>query len=98
MKNKSLKLLIYIAIPIITVVLCRLLKVAQGEKNEEIVFGIMLGLFSDIIFFICLTLKYGNPQKPHIKETSHMDFPFYDAPDTAAIICCHIINDGQPIL
>lgn len=98
MKNKALKLLIYIAIPIITVVLCRLLKVAQGEKNEEIVFGIMLGLFLDIIFFICLTLKYGNPQKPHIKETLHMDFPFYDAPDTAAIICCHIINDGKPIL
>ena len=98
MKNKALKLLIYIAIPIITVVLCRLLKVAQGEKNEEIVFGIMLGLFLDIIFFICLTLKYGNPQKPHIKETLYMDFPFYDAPDTAAIICCHIINDGKPIL
>ena len=28
----------------------------------------------------------------------HMDFPFYDAPDTATIICCHIIDDDEPIL
>ena len=27
-----------------------------------------------------------------------MDFPFYDAPNTATIICCHIIDDGKPIL
>lgn len=27
-----------------------------------------------------------------------MAFPFYDAPNTAAIICCHVINDGKPIL
>ena len=27
----------------------------------------------------------------------HMDFPFYDAPNTATIICCHIIDDGKPI-
>ena len=27
-----------------------------------------------------------------------MDFPFYDAPNTAAIICCHIIDDGKPVL
>lgn len=25
-----------------------------------------------------------------------MDFPFYDAPNTAAIICCHIIDDVDP--
>ena len=52
MRNKYLKQLIYVVIPIITVFLCRLLKVAQGEKNEEIVFGIMLGILLDIIFFI----------------------------------------------
>ena len=28
----------------------------------------------------------------------HMDSPFYDAPNTATIICCHIIDDGKPIL
>ena len=27
-----------------------------------------------------------------------MDFPFYDAPNTAAIICCHIIYDGKHVL
>ena len=27
-----------------------------------------------------------------------MDFPFYDAPNTATIICCHIIDNGKPIL
>ena len=27
-----------------------------------------------------------------------MDFPFYDAPNTAAIVCCHIIDDGKPVL
>lgn len=52
MKNNCLKALIYIIIPIITVLLCRLLRVAQGEKNEEIVFGIMVGILIDIIFII----------------------------------------------
>jgi len=27
-----------------------------------------------------------------------MKFPFYDAPNTATIICCHIVNDNKPIL
>ncbi len=27
-----------------------------------------------------------------------MEFPFYDAPDTAAIICCHIMENELPIL
>lgn len=27
-----------------------------------------------------------------------MDFPFYDAPDTASITCCHIVDDGKTIL
>ena len=48
---------LYIVIPIITVFLCRLLKVAQGEKNEEIVFGIMLGILLDIIFFIIQKIR-----------------------------------------
>lgn len=60
MRNKYLKQLIYVLIPIITVFLCRLLKVAQGEKNEEIVFGIMLGILLDIVFFIIQILKLKN--------------------------------------
>ena len=55
--KKYLKYLFYIVIPIIAVFLCRILKVAQGEKNEEIIFGIMLGIFLDIIFYIIDKLR-----------------------------------------
>ena len=55
--KKYLKYLIYIVIPIISVFLCMILKVAQGEKNEEIIFGIMLGIFLDIIFYVIDKLK-----------------------------------------
>ena len=27
-----------------------------------------------------------------------MEFPFYDSPDTATIICCHILKRQAPIL
>ena len=27
-----------------------------------------------------------------------MSFPFYDAPNTATIICCHVMNEESPIL
>lgn len=27
-----------------------------------------------------------------------MDFPFYDAPNTATIVCCHVMNKETPIL
>ena len=27
-----------------------------------------------------------------------MEFPFYDSPDTATIICCHILERQAPIL
>ena len=50
--KKYLKYLFYIVIPIIAVFLCRILKIAQGEKNEEIISGIMIGIFLDIIFYI----------------------------------------------
>lgn len=26
------------------------------------------------------------------------NYPFHDTPDTAVITCCHIIEDGEPIL
>ena len=55
--KKYLKYLFYIVIPIISVFLCMILKVAQGEKNEEIIFGIMLGIFLDIIFYVIDKLK-----------------------------------------
>ena len=27
-----------------------------------------------------------------------MEFPFYDAPNTATILCCHVMNREKPIL
>lgn len=27
-----------------------------------------------------------------------MVFPFYDSPDTATIVCCHVVNRERPIL
>jgi hypothetical protein len=27
-----------------------------------------------------------------------MDFPFYDAPNTATIVCCHVLDKDKPIL
>lgn len=27
-----------------------------------------------------------------------MKFPFYDAPNTTSIICCHVMNGEEPIL
>ena len=43
---------IYLIIPIISVCLCRLFQFAQGEKNEETVLGIMVGVALDLI--ICV--------------------------------------------
>lgn len=28
----------------------------------------------------------------------YKNYPFCDSPDTAVITCCHIIEDGEPIL
>jgi hypothetical protein len=27
-----------------------------------------------------------------------MEFPFYDPPNTAVIVCCHVLDEGKPIL
>ena len=33
-----------------------------------------------------------------LKGVLNMKFPFYDAPNTATITCCHILENGEPIL
>ena len=38
----------YILIPVLVVMLCRIFEAAQGERNEEIVFGFMCGLVVDL--------------------------------------------------
>ena len=37
-----------------SVLICLLLRVAQGEKNEEIAFGIMVGILLDLIYSVIL--------------------------------------------
>ena len=56
MKN-ILKYLLLIIIPMISVLLCMVFRLAQGEKNEEIVFGVMVGIILDFIY-ICLCKNY----------------------------------------
>jgi len=49
-----LKYLWFIIIPILSVLICMALKIAQGEKTEEIVFGVMLGIVLDFFFSVVL--------------------------------------------
>lgn len=49
-----LKYLLLIIIPIISVVLCMVFRLAQGERIEELVFGVMLGILLDFIYSIVL--------------------------------------------
>lgn len=49
-----LKYLAFIIIPVLSVLLCMAFRLAQGEKTEEIVFGIMLGIVLDFIYSIVL--------------------------------------------
>ena len=53
---KKWRIIFYIAIPIIAVLICRFFKVAQGEKNEEVIFGIMIGILIDLIAAIILSM------------------------------------------
>jgi len=60
MKSKLIEILqnlMFAIIPILSVLLCITLKIAQGEKTEEIAFGILVGLVLDLIYFIILLLK-----------------------------------------
>lgn len=51
---KVLEYILFIIIPIVSVFLCRAFRIAQGEKNEEIVIGIMIGIVIDIIYSFIL--------------------------------------------
>ena len=43
-------------------------------------------------------LEFVEQENWNLKVVLDMNFPFYDAPNTATIICCHIIENGEPIL
>lgn len=51
---KVLEYIFFIIIPMVSVFLCRAFRIAQGEKNEEIVIGIMIGIVIDIIYSFIL--------------------------------------------
>lgn len=61
----SFFIIIAILIPIASVFLSRLFKVAQGEKNEEIVAGLMLGLVLDLVYstYLCFMEKKADTDK-----------------------------------
>ncbi len=56
--DKMIKLqpIFYLLIPVISVAACRLLRVAQGEKTEEIISGIMIGIVLDLLFSVTLLI------------------------------------------
>lgn len=49
-----LKFLSFILIPAASVCLCLVFHIAQGEQNEEVVIGIMVGLALDVIYALLL--------------------------------------------
>ncbi len=54
--SKAIRHLMFLIIPVVSVFICVLLRLAQGEKTEEVVFGIMLGLVFDFIYLIVLLI------------------------------------------
>lgn len=53
---KIIKYLMFVIIPLLSVFTCLVFKVAQGEKIEEIVGGIMIGLVLDLIYLIIILI------------------------------------------
>ena len=53
---KIIKYLMFVIIPLLSVFICLVFKVAQGEKVEEIVGGIMIGLVLDLIYLIIILI------------------------------------------
>ena len=66
-----LKCLMFLIIPFLSVFICVIFRLAQGEKNEEIVFGVMVGVVLDLIYSIILLfidIKSAHTFKKHEKE------------------------------
>ena len=67
-------------------------KSVQAIKNRII--SAMSGQFqSELPIF-----KTNRNTNQSLKGVLNMKFPFYDAPNTATITCCHILENGEPIL
>ena len=67
-------------------------KSVQARKNR--ILSAMSGQFqSELPIF-----KTNRNTNQSLKGVLNMKFPFYDAPNTATITCCHILENGEPIL
>lgn len=62
---KNLKYLLLIIIPSVSVLICLIFELAQGERIEEIIFGIISGIVLDLIYLIVLLLM--NKKSVHNK-------------------------------
>ena len=54
--SKGIRYLMFLIIPLVSVLVCVLFRLAQGEKTEEVVFGIMLGVVLDLIYLVALLI------------------------------------------
>ena len=54
--SKVIRYLMFFIIPLVSVLVCVLFRLAQGEKTEEVAFGIMLGFVLDLIYLIALRI------------------------------------------
>ena len=54
--SKVIRYLMFLIIPLVSVLVCVLFRLAQGEKTEEVVFGIMLGVVLDLIYLVALLI------------------------------------------
>ena len=76
-----------------------------------IIFVVTDGIFSltSALIFVISTIgplinwkrektEMKNWENSSLKGVLNMKFPFYDAPNTATITCCHILENGEPIL
>lgn len=54
--SKVIRYLMFLIIPLVSVLVCVLFRLAQGEKTEEVVFGIMLGAVLDLIYLVALLI------------------------------------------
>ena len=52
-----LKWYMFIIIPFLSVLVFRIFRLAQGEVNEEVVAGVMVGIVLDLIYSIILLIS-----------------------------------------
>ncbi len=64
MKIKNVfKYLMFLIIPALSVILCMIFRIAQGEKAEEIAVGVMIGIVLNLIYAIVLLAAERKPDK-----------------------------------